>query len=80
MANKEITKKPAKQKKESKGGAKKFFREFFGEVKKLTWSTPKELAQNTLTVIVFVAIFAVIIGVLDIAFSAGFQFLANLKG
>lgn len=78
MASKEMKiqkkDKPKAEKKKSR-----FFKEFWGEVKKLSWSTPKELAVNTLTVIAFVALFAVIIGLLDALFGAGLQALLNLK-
>ena len=64
---------PKKEKKKSK-----FFKEFWGEVKKLSWSTPKELISNTLTVIAFVALFAILIGLLDAAFGFGIKALLNL--
>ena len=56
----------------------RFFKEFWGEVKKLSWPTPKELITNTLTVIAFVALFAVIIGLLDALFGLGLKALLNL--
>lgn len=67
---------PKKAKKEKKKS--RFFKEFWGEVKKLSWSSPKELVSNTLTVIAFVALFAVIIGVLDMVFGLGMKALINL--
>lgn len=57
----------------------RFFREFWGEVKKLSWSTPKELAVNSLTVIAFVALFAILIGVLDLLFGLGAEELLSLR-
>ncbi|MBQ9949876.1 MAG: preprotein translocase subunit SecE [Clostridia bacterium] len=78
MAGKEMeiqkkAKTPKKEKKKSR-----FFKEFWGEVKKLTWSTPKELVVNTLTVIAFVALFAIIIGVLDAVLGVGLKAILNL--
>ena len=70
--------KPKKQQKQ-KGGAKKFFKEFFGEVKKLNWLTFGDLVKVSLTVLAFVALCAVLIGVLDFAFGEGITFLSTLK-
>ncbi|MBQ2661739.1 MAG: preprotein translocase subunit SecE [Clostridia bacterium] len=79
MANKEKNV-PAKTEKKAKKQNKiaKFFKEVFGEVKKVTWPTPKELVSYTITVIVFIAIFAVVIGLLDLAFGQGLGLLAAL--
>ncbi|MGN0766878.1 MAG: preprotein translocase subunit SecE [Christensenellales bacterium] len=55
----------------------RYFKEVFGETKKLSWPTRKELVSYTLTVIAFVAIFAVIIGLLDMLFSLGYTRLAG---
>ena len=41
------------------------FREMFAELKKVTWPTRKELMNYTLIVLGFMAVMAVIIGVLD---------------
>lgn len=79
MAGKEVkTKKP--ERKTKKGGSKffKFFREFAGEVKKLSWATPKEILSNSLTVFAVVALFAVLIGVLDFLFGLCIKLLTNL--
>lgn len=78
MAGKEMeiqkkAKSNAKPKKKSR-----FFKEFWGEVRKLSWSSPKDLITNTLTVIAFVALFAVIIGLLDALFGFGLKALLNL--
>ena len=59
-------------------GIGKYFKEVFAEVKKLTWPTKKELVSYCLAVIAFVALMAIIIGILDIAFGSGFQALAIL--
>ena len=59
-------------------GIGKYFKEVFSEVKKLTWPTRKELINYCLAVIAFCALMAVIIGLLDLAFGTGFNFLANL--
>lgn len=59
-------------------GIGKYFKEVFAEVKKLTWPTKKELINYTIAVIVFCALMAIIIGLLDLAFGSGFNFLAGL--
>ncbi len=56
----------------------KFFREVFGELKKVTWPTTKELVSYTATVLAFIAVVAILIGVLDFAFSNGFKALSTL--
>ncbi len=55
-----------------------FFKEVMGELKKLTWPTGKELASYTATVVAFIVLFAVIIGVLDFAFGKGLGALAGI--
>ena len=60
-------------------GLIRFFREMIGEVKKLTWLSGKELFSYTLAVIVFVLAMALLIYILDLAFSSGFGALSNIK-
>ena len=78
MAGNEMKTKKPEQKAKKKGKVGKFFREFVGEVKKLSWSSPKEIAANSVTVFVVVALFAVLMGVLDAVFGFCFNLLANL--
>ena len=56
----------------------RFFKDVVGELKKVTWPTPKELINYTLTVFAFIVLFAVIIGVLDLAFGEGFKALGGI--
>ncbi len=51
---------------------------FFSELKKVSWPTPKEMVNYTLTVLAFVALMAVIIGALDFLFAQGISLLAKL--
>lgn len=68
MAKKESI---ALNKKEKNSKDKKsFFKSFKGELKKVSWSTPKQLVNNTIAVIVIVVVIAVIVFVLDLAFDA----------
>ena len=60
-------------------GLSRFIREMIGEVKKLTWLSGKELFSYTLAVVVFVLAMALLIGLLDLAFSSGFGALSNIK-
>ena len=60
-------------------GLVRFLREMLGEVKKLTWLSGKELFSHTLAVVVFVLAMALLIGLLDLAFSSGFGALASIK-
>ena len=57
----------------------RYFKEVFGETKKLAWPTRKELVSYTLTVLAFVAVFAVIIGLLDFGFKFGMAQLSGLS-
>ena len=58
----------------------RYFKDVVGELKKLTWPTGKDLAKYTATVLAFIVLFAVVIGVLDFLFGQGFTLLGNLAG
>jgi len=47
-----------------------FFKSFKGELKKVSWPTPKQLVNNTVAVVAIVIVIAVIVFVLDLAFDA----------
>jgi preprotein translocase subunit SecE len=68
--------KPAKEKK--KGNFKETWRGFKSETKKIVWPSWKQVLKNTGVVLVVVIICAIIIGILDYAFSGGIQALAEL--
>ena len=68
-----------KTKKDRKPGrVKQFFKEVLGELKKLSWPSKMDLVSYTLAVIGFIAVLAVVIYVLDLAFSEGISLLAKL--
>lgn len=71
MANETNTKK-------NRISVKQFFKEVFGEVKKLSWPTKKELVSYTLTVLGFIILMAIIVYALDLVFGEGLGLLANL--
>lgn len=73
MANKEKEKKPNILQRLGK-----FFREVYGELKKVTWPTPKELVSFTATVLAFILLIAIMIGVLDFGFGKGFTAIGSL--
>ena len=73
---KEKVKKPKKERK--KGRIKQCLKEVIGELKKLSWPSRKDLVSYTLAVIGFIALMAVVIYVLDLAFSEGLTLLARL--
>ena len=60
----------AKQDKETKGGNKHFWKDFKAELKKVIWPTPKQIVNNTATVIGIVLLTVVIVFILDLAFDA----------
>ena len=47
---------------------KHFFKDLKAELKKVIWPTPKQLVNNTVTVITIVLVTAVIVFVLDVVF------------
>ena len=65
MAKKEVNKKEVNKNDKNK---KTFFKSFKTELKKVVWPTPKQLVNNTATVITIVLICAVIVFVLDMIF------------
>ena len=68
MAKKES--KAINKKEKNNKDKKSFFKSFKGELKKVSWPTPKQLVNNTVAVIVIVIVIAVIVFVLDLAFDA----------
>ena len=56
-----------KERKEAKQ-RNNYFKEMKAELKKVVWPTPKELVNNTIAVIAFVLIIAIIVFVLDFCF------------
>jgi preprotein translocase subunit SecE len=58
----------------------RYFKDVVGELKKVTWPTGKDLAKYTATVLGFIVLFAIVIGVLDFLFGEGFTLLGNLAG
>jgi len=58
-----------KQKKNIFQGISRFWRETVGELRKVTWPTPKEAWALTKIVLIVTVIMAAILGLLDFAFS-----------
>ena len=59
------------------GGIARYFRELRSELKKVVWSTPKQVAKNTLIVIACVIVVGVFIWVFDFVAQA---LITNLIG
>ena len=57
--------------------SKNFLVETKSELSKATWPTKTQLWHNTGVIIVFIAVVAVILSVLDIGFSKLFQFITG---
>jgi preprotein translocase subunit SecE len=57
----------------------RFFRELRSELKKISWPTPKQVAKNTLIVVVCVAVLGVIIFVFDKVANLGLDALLMIK-
>ena len=58
--------------------AKKYLTECKVELKKVTWPTKKQLINNSVIIIVFIAIMTVVLSVLDLGFGKLFSLLTNL--
>lgn len=58
-------KKDSKEKKKHKNRLAKWFREMKSELKKVVWPTPKQISNNTLIVLVVVAISSTVIWCVD---------------
>ena len=68
-SNKNLSKvKKEKKKRKSIG---QYFKEVTAELKKVTWPTRKDLTSYTITVIVFVVIFAALVGAIDWLLATG---------
>ena len=63
-----MPKKVNKEENKAKKDKKHYFKDFKAELKKVIWPTPKQLVNNTITVIVMVLITAVIVFALDFIF------------
>ena len=68
MAKKE--EKAIKEKNKENKVKKHFFKDFKAELKKVLWPTPKQLVNNTIAVVVIVAIVGAIVFALDAVFEA----------
>jgi len=64
MSN-ENTNKPVVKKPKVKKDLKKYFREVFSEVKKVSWPTKKELINYVIAAIVFISGVAIVTGIVD---------------
>ena len=69
--------KPAKNEKK-KGRLKEAWRGFKSETKKIVWPTWKQVFKNTFVVLVIVVICAIVIALLDYAFSGGIRALVDI--
>ncbi len=82
VAKKDKKQAPAKKKenffKKAGKAIKKFFKDFKGEWKKVTWPTGKTVLNQSLVVIVIVAIFAVVLLAVDTGLSSIIDALVSL--
>ena len=56
----------------------RFWRETIGELRKVTWPTPPEAWKMTRLVLIVMVMMALILGLLDFAFSRFITFLVSL--
>ncbi len=64
--------------KKKKRSLKSFFIETKAELRKVTWPTRSQLVNNTLVILVFVAVVAIVLALLDTAFAKVFEFITKL--
>ena len=69
----------AKKEKEVKEKKTSYFKAMKSELKKVTWPTPKELVNNTVAVISFVIIIALIVFILDTCFNEANKGVTKLQ-
>ena len=60
------------------GGIRRYFRELRSELKKVVWSTPKQVAKNTLIVVACVLVVGAFIWLFDFVAQTGITGLINL--
>ena len=65
-----MPKKESKEENKAKQEKKHYFKDFKAELKKVIWPTPKQLINNTITVIAMVLITAVIVFAFDLIFES----------
>ena len=70
----------AKPAKKNRLNIKRYLKEMFGEVKKLTWLSVGDLVKHTAMVFVVVLVMSAVIWLLDLGFSAGVKGLATITG
>jgi len=58
--------KPEAKAKKQKRGIIKYFREVVSELKKVSWPSRKELINSTVAAIVFIIVFAIVVGLVDL--------------
>ena len=69
----------AKKEKDVKEKKTGYFKAMKSELKKVTWPTPKELVNNTVAVISFVIIIALIVFILDTCFNEANKGVTKLQ-
>jgi preprotein translocase subunit SecE len=81
-----VAKAPAKEKKDDKAKTQpkqpnrmvKWYRETIGELRKVTWPTPREAWQLTKVVLIVMLVTSIVLGSLDYVFSKFIGFLVTL--
>lgn len=57
-----------------------YFKDSFSELGKVTWPTKNQAVLLTVVVIIFCAVFAALLGALDLVFGIGLKELLKLAG
>ena len=72
---KDIKKDDKKKNKKKRKGLITYAKEVFAELKKVTWPTKKEMVKYTAAVIMFVILFAAIVGGIDYLLAQGISLI-----
>lgn len=78
QAEKKPAVKPVKEKVPFSQRAKKFFKDYKSELKKVVWSSKEQVVKNTTVVVALVVVSGVVLVLLDLAFNMGITALGKL--
>lgn len=76
-AKKETNSKNKKQKGASGNKVTRFFRDLKSEFKKVVWPTKKQVANNTMVVLVIILVFGTFLGLLDTGLFKALQWVVS---
>jgi preprotein translocase subunit SecE len=76
-SKKQTRRQPKKQAKQPTG-IRRWYRDTMGELRKVSWPTPREARSLTVVVVFVMVVMAIVLGGLDLAFFRFFELIWNL--